>query len=106
MTFSNGHGNLTVTTEQVNGFIRISFAGDGPGILPEIMDRIFDPFFTTKEVGKGTGLGLSICYGIIANQGGGVSPVADGEGAFFSFVVDTPQQALTNGFGSFRVVIH
>jgi len=89
MTSSNGHGNLTVTTEQVNGFIRISFADDGPGIPSEIMNRIFDPFFTTKEVGKGTGLGLSICYGIIANQGGKIyARSRQGKGA--TFVVELP----------------
>jgi signal transduction histidine kinase len=84
MMLSNGRGNLTVTTEPINGFVRISFADDGPGIPPEIMNRIFDPFFTTKEVGKGTGLGLSICYGIVANQGGKIyARSRQGKGATF-----------------------
>jgi PAS domain S-box-containing protein len=82
-------GNITVTSERLNGFIRISFADSGPGIPPEIMNRIFDPFFTTKEVGKGTGLGLSISYGIIANQGGKIYARSRfGKGA--TFVIELP----------------
>jgi signal transduction histidine kinase len=85
-------GNLTVTTERLNGFIRISFADNGPGIPPEIMNRIFDPFFTTKEVGKGTGLGLSISYGIITNQGGKIYAQSEpGKGA--TFIIELPVNA-------------
>jgi len=89
MILSKGRGNIMVTTEPIKGFVRISFADDGPGIPPEIMNRIFDPFFTTKEVGKGTGLGLSICYGIVANQGGNIyARSKQGKGA--TFVVELP----------------
>jgi PAS domain S-box-containing protein len=63
-------GRLVVKTEEADGFIRITFADDGPGISPENLKHIFDPFFTTKEVGKGTGLGLSICHGIVTEHRG------------------------------------
>jgi len=43
---------LTITTAQINGCIKITFADDGPGIPPEIINRIFDPFFTPKISGK------------------------------------------------------
>ena len=89
MTESKGRGNLIVDTEPLDGIIRISFADDGPGIPPEIMNRIFDPFFTTKEVGKGTGLGLSICYGIITSQGGRIyTESKPGSGA--TFIIELP----------------
>ena len=89
MTEFKGGGNLTITTEQLGGIIKISFADDGPGILPEIMNRIFDPFFTTKEVGKGTGLGLSICYGIVTSQGGRIYAESQpGKGA--TFIIELP----------------
>jgi signal transduction histidine kinase len=89
MTESHGRGNLTVTTEQLNGNIRISFADDGPGIPPEIINRIFDPFFTTKDIGKGTGLGLSICYGIVTKQGGRIYAESQhGHGA--TFIIECP----------------
>jgi signal transduction histidine kinase len=89
MTESKGRGNLIVDTEPLDGIIRISFADDGPGIPPEIMNRIFDPFFTTKEVGKGTGLGLSICYGIITSQNGRIyTESKPGSGA--TFIIELP----------------
>ena len=89
MIESKGRGILTVTTEKLEGMIRISFADNGPGIPPDIINRIFDPFFTTKEVGKGTGLGLSICYGIVTKQGGRIYAQSQpGQGA--TFIVELP----------------
>jgi PAS domain S-box-containing protein len=70
MLEANGRGKLTISTEKIDGFARITFADDGKGISEENIKRIFDPFFTTKEVGKGTGLGLSICHGIVTEHGG------------------------------------
>jgi signal transduction histidine kinase len=89
MIESHGKGNLSITSEQKNGIIKISFTNDGPGIPSEIINRIFDPFFTTKDVGKGTGLGLSICYGIVTKQGGKIyAQSQEGKGA--TFIVELP----------------
>jgi PAS domain S-box-containing protein len=89
MIESHGKGNLSITSEQKNGIIKISFTNDGPGISSEIINRIFDPFFTTKDVGKGTGLGLSICYGIVTKQGGKIyAQSQEGKGA--TFIVELP----------------
>jgi two-component system NtrC family sensor kinase len=70
MAKASVRGELTIRAYQVEDKIRISIEDNGPGILPEHLDRIFDPFFTTKEVGKGTGLGLSLAYGVIRQHGG------------------------------------
>ena len=79
-----GAGEVTATTQLLNGKIRISIADDGPGIPAESLHSIFDPFFTTKEAGEGTGLGLSICYGIIREHGGELWAESNrGEGAIF-----------------------
>ncbi len=89
MLEDRGCGCLKVSTSERDGFIRIAFADDGPGVPEEIRDRIFDPFFTTKDVGSGTGLGLSICYGIIEEHGGSIrleSPERRGA----VFVVELP----------------
>jgi len=37
----------------------ITITDNGPGIIPEAIDRIFVPFFTTKKTGSGIGLALS-----------------------------------------------
>ncbi|MDO9576492.1 MAG: ATP-binding protein [Candidatus Cloacimonadales bacterium] len=41
------------------GRIAIQLLDNGPGILPEVIDKIFVPFFTTKPDGSGIGLSLS-----------------------------------------------
>jgi signal transduction histidine kinase len=39
--------------------VLIEVTDNGPGIIPEAIDRIFVPFFTTKKTGSGIGLALS-----------------------------------------------
>ena len=96
MIESHGRGTLTVTTEQIGGKTRVSFADDGPGIAPESIDRLFDPFFTTKEVGKGTGLGLSIAHGIITEHGGNIYAESEpGKGA--AFIIELPVKVQAKG---------
>ncbi len=41
------------------GRFTIQVADNGPGILPDVLDKIFIPFFTTKQSGSGIGLSLS-----------------------------------------------
>jgi signal transduction histidine kinase len=41
------------------GKITIMVTDNGPGILPEVLDKIFIPFFSTKPQGSGIGLSLS-----------------------------------------------
>ncbi|MBI2288550.1 MAG: PAS domain S-box protein, partial [Chloroflexi bacterium] len=82
-------GTLTITTERIDNFVRVSIADDGPGIAQENLEHIFDPFFTTKEVGKGTGLGLSICHGTVTAHGGRIYAESElGKGA--TFIVELP----------------
>ena len=92
MLEANNGGILTVTTQKVNGTIKVSFTDNGPGIAKENLERVFDPFFTTKDVGKGTGLGLSLCHGIVAQHGGKIYARSKlGKGA--TFVVELPINA-------------
>ncbi|MBN1855583.1 MAG: PAS domain S-box protein [Dehalococcoidia bacterium] len=67
---SNGRGHLRIATTCDEDNVVVTFEDDGPGILPEHMDRIFDPFFTTREIGQGTGLGLTICHSIVSEHEG------------------------------------
>ena len=39
--------------------VLIQVIDNGPGIIPEVLDKIFIPFFTTKQDGSGIGLSLS-----------------------------------------------
>jgi nitrogen fixation/metabolism regulation signal transduction histidine kinase len=56
------HDNLAQV--EINGTytenaVIIEVIDNGPGIIPEAIDRIFVPFFTTKKTGSGIGLALS-----------------------------------------------
>ena len=64
-------GELTVSTSNQEGLIKISFSDTGPGIQPSRIEKIFYPFFTTKD--EGTGLGLSIAYRIMEEHNGRLS---------------------------------
>lgn len=84
-------GEIIVRTREAEGFVRIEFQDNGPGIRPENLSRIFDPFFTTKPVGKGTGLGLSLSYGIIQEHGGRITAKSEvGQGALFVIELPVP----------------
>lgn len=43
---------------------------NGPGMVPEIMERIFDPYFSTKSDRPGAGLGMSLVFNILGLHGG------------------------------------
>ncbi len=78
-------GEIVIRTGEAEGWLRVEFQDNGPGIRPENLSRVFDPFFTTKPVGKGTGLGLSLSYGIIQEHGGRISVRSEpGQGATFT----------------------
>jgi PAS domain S-box-containing protein len=89
MKLAHKGGKLHISTQQENGFVRVSFKDNGPGIAKENLDKVFNPFFTTREVGQGTGLGLSVCHGIIKEHGGTIYVKSTpGKGA--TFIVELP----------------
>jgi signal transduction histidine kinase len=53
------------------GNIEIQVEDNGPGILPEVLDKIFIPFFTTKT--DGSGIGLSLSRQIVNYHGGSLT---------------------------------
>lgn len=56
---SNRQGKIELIGKNIGNAIVIEVTDNGPGIIPEAINRIFVPFFTTKKTGSGIGLALS-----------------------------------------------
>jgi len=54
----NADISLTARLDE-RGRVLIQVSDNGPGIIPEVLEKIFIPFFTTKPEGSGIGLSLS-----------------------------------------------
>lgn len=63
-------GVLSITTQENDQFLDITFTDQGEGMDEETTQKMFDPFFTTKPIGEGTGLGMSISYKIVKEHNG------------------------------------
>ena len=63
------------------GGVEVRVSDEGPGVPPPLRARIFEPRFTTKPPGRGTGLGLHLAHRLMAQQGGDVFLVAEGDPA-------------------------
>jgi two-component system, NtrC family, nitrogen regulation sensor histidine kinase NtrY len=65
-------GEIFISTrcilENRSYYVEIRIQDNGPGIVPEQVDRVFEPYVTDKA--KGTGLGLAIVKKIIEEHGG------------------------------------
>jgi signal transduction histidine kinase len=85
-------GLIQIATFDEPAHIRCEITDDGPGILPENLNRIFEPFFTTKPPGEGTGLGLSISYDIIVNKHRGEFLVESALGHGTKFIIKLPKK--------------
>lgn len=55
----NPHPRIILKGTYDNNAVIIQISDNGPGIIPEAIERIFVPFFTTKKTGSGIGLALS-----------------------------------------------
>lgn len=88
--FDHQYPQITIATEAINNFVKITISDNGPGIDREVLNKLFDPFFTTKAIGKGTGLGLSISYQIIVEKHGGQLRCISQPGIGTDFVIEIP----------------
>jgi len=82
---------LGASVDEGGGRIRLTFADQGSGILPEDIAKIFQPYFTTKDVG--IGLGLAITERIIKEHGGDILVESKpSEGTKFTVVLPLQQE--------------
>jgi CheY-like chemotaxis protein len=83
---------VRISTEHVDGRVRVRVIDDGEGMPQHVKQRIFEPFFTTKAPGVGSGLGLAICHGIVRSHGGTIRVRTElGKGS--EFIVDLPTES-------------
>jgi signal transduction histidine kinase len=82
---------ITLQTQNIDGFVRVSVHDTGPGITPEMVEQVFDPFFSTKE--SGIGMGLAVCKTIITEHEGRIWAVNNPQGGTtFSFELKVYEQ--------------
>ena len=94
MLDANGVGEISICAYRSDNKIRVSIRDNGPGILPEHLNRVFEPFFTTKETGNGIGLGLSLAHATIRHHGGDLWAESEvGNGATIHFELPIPASA-------------
>ncbi len=88
-------GKLTITSEKLNGKVKIAFADTGVGISEENLKKLFGPLFTTKT--KGMGLGLAICKRVVEAHGGTISveSIID-KGTTFTIIIPTEPKLEEN----------
>ena len=79
---------LTIRTlPDQHGFVRVTVADTGPGVVPEVAAQLFTAFVSTKS--EGMGLGLSICRTIVEANGGRIwmEPPGGSGGTQFHFTL-------------------
>jgi len=69
-------GIVTITCEEIDGAVRLSFTDNGAGVPPETLERLFDVFYRNDKArtkpGQGSGLGLAIAQKIAERFGGSI----------------------------------
>lgn len=75
---SQKNGKVILRAYQQYQYKIIEIEDNGPGIIPEALDKIFVPFYTTKKTGSG--IGLSLSRQLVRMNGGNLN------------VTSTPQQ--------------
>ncbi len=88
LRFSPNGGSIYLTVHPEDDRVLIAVTDEGPGILPEMVERIFEKY-VTMPAGKnpdnsGTGLGLTIAREFMQAQGGKIWATSiPGQGATF-----------------------
>ena len=92
--FTPRGGNVTVSLECVEPYVRLKVSDTGEGIAPEFLPYVFDRFrqaegSVTRKQG-GLGLGLAVVRHLVELHGGNVMAESRGPGQGSTFTVDLP----------------
>lgn len=66
-------GRVSLRAHEQRGELSISVEDNGPGIIPQALEKIFIPFYSTKSKKGGSGIGLSLARQIILLHNGSLS---------------------------------
>jgi C4-dicarboxylate-specific signal transduction histidine kinase/uncharacterized membrane protein YuzA (DUF378 family) len=80
---------IAIGAKEVDGYVEVLIADNGPGVPPELEEKLFEPFFTTKKLGQGNGLGLSLSRTNFRRWGGEIE-MAQSKGPGATFVLTIP----------------
>ena len=95
LKYAAPYGKVTVRFASENGFVRVEFADEGPGMAPRQMRRAFDRYYrarTVRESGKG-GFGIGLCTAreFARTMGGDLTVRANGpKGCVFALTLPSP----------------
>jgi PAS domain S-box-containing protein len=107
----NVHGNVIISTmnryvdKPIKGYSDVnegeyviwSVSDDGPGILPDDLDRIFEPFYTKKIMGRsGTGLGLAVVWNVVQDHKGYIDVQSDENGTTFDLYFPITREEISD----------
>jgi len=91
--FTNKNGNITISDEEEENFVKIVIKDDGIGMSQEKVQKIFETVGVSSwgtENEKGTGLGLSICKDLADMAGMLLEVQSEGEGKGTTFTISIP----------------
>jgi len=78
-------------------YVVFSVSDDGPGILPNDLDRIFEPFYTKKIMGRsGTGLGLAVVWNVMQDHKGYIDVKSDENGTTFELYFPITREKISD----------
>jgi signal transduction histidine kinase len=92
-------GQITVSLEEADGWIRLSVKDTGVGIAPENLNRIFDRFQRVEggrsRTHEGSGIGLALVRELITLHGGTVTVDSKvGQGTTFTVAIPQEHESL------------